>query len=213
MKEKSLYPSIQTCFTCSGKVEEKTAAENSNASVKYPPTFYSQCTDCDSKDGIEPRSYDADIEIQASHKGKNLTQTEYSDANMECSICLEVLEAGDKLSWSRDFKCEHIYHQRCLVPWLMTHDECPNCRTKIIDDYCHADTMGESTDITIYPFFLLVDNVNSNNHENLGGDNFFRKLKRFVRQSISDFQPPQRVIRIDNEHDETMIPQEYLMDF
>jgi len=57
----------------------------------------------------------------------------------ECSICLERFQIGQDLSWST--KCNHIFHHKCLVTWLMKHDECPCCRIKIIDE----ETLLEET--------------------------------------------------------------------
>jgi len=45
-----------------------------------------------------------------------------------CTICLEEYEVGDKIGWSRNDQCHHGFHKQCIVEWLMTHDDCPNCR-------------------------------------------------------------------------------------
>eukprot|EP00551_Chaetoceros_affinis_P005919 CAMPEP_0203663082 /NCGR_PEP_ID=MMETSP0090-20130426/811_1 /ASSEMBLY_ACC=CAM_ASM_001088 /TAXON_ID=426623 /ORGANISM="Chaetoceros affinis, Strain CCMP159" /LENGTH=370 /DNA_ID=CAMNT_0050525947 /DNA_START=116 /DNA_END=1228 /DNA_ORIENTATION=- len=37
----------------------------------------------------------------------------------ECSICLGAFSVGDKVSWSA-LDCEHIFHQECIVEWLLT---------------------------------------------------------------------------------------------
>jgi len=52
----------------------------------------------------------------------------------ECSICLENFEPTDELSWSKSLKCHHVFHKECVLPWLMTHDECPCCRTVLFED-------------------------------------------------------------------------------
>jgi len=212
LKKKELYPPAQTCLSCSSdKDEEVKATEESNVAVKGPPI--PRCTDGDIENGIKPSSCDIDDEIQSSCEMNTSTQPEEdSDVDMECSVCLEVFEAGDKLSWSRNLKCEHVFHQECLMPWLMTHDECPYCRTKIIDDCCDTDKAKENIEAIIYSDFPSVDNVDSN-EESPVDDNVFRKLKCFVRRSIGYFQPPQRVTRIDNERNGTMMFQEYFMDF
>ena len=42
-----------------------------------------------------------------------------------CSICLEALgENGVPL------QCGHLYHGKCIVPWLQTKGNCPLCRNK-----------------------------------------------------------------------------------
>jgi len=214
MKKKSLDPPVQTCPSCSSKDEEKATEEHSNASVKHTPIPHIQDTDCDIKDGKELISYGTNIDIETNHKCNTSSQLqEDSDVDMECSVCLEVFEAGDKLSWSRTLRCEHVFHHECLMPWLMTHDECPYCRTKIINDCCDTDTTEESIEATIYSNFPSIDNGDSNDEESHVDDNTSSKLKRSVRRCLGHFQPPRRVTRIDTEHNETMIFQEYLMDF
>lgn len=45
-----------------------------------------------------------------------------------CGICLTEYAEGDVVSWSKHPLCRHDFHQHCLLPWLMSHDTCPNCR-------------------------------------------------------------------------------------
>ena len=45
-----------------------------------------------------------------------------------CGICLTEYAEGDIVSWSKHPLCRHDFHQHCLLPWLMSHDTCPNCR-------------------------------------------------------------------------------------
>ena len=48
--------------------------------------------------------------------------------NVECSICLEHYEVGQKLSI---LSCMHFYHEDCLNIWNKDHTECPQCRKNI----------------------------------------------------------------------------------
>ena len=56
-----------------------------------------------------------------------------------CPICIMPFEAGDEACWSKNPECDHVFHTICLKPWLMTHSECPCCRT----DYL---SLGQSKD-------------------------------------------------------------------
>ncbi|EXB39584.1 Putative RING-H2 finger protein ATL71 [Morus notabilis] len=47
-----------------------------------------------------------------------------------CSICLADFEEGDVLWLLPD--CGHVFHQKCVDPWLQLRPTCPNCRTSPI---------------------------------------------------------------------------------
>ena len=59
---------------------------------------------------------------------------EHADGQLSSSVCLEGFETGDCLSWSTELRCQHVFHGDCLMPWLMTKDDCPMCRTTLIED-------------------------------------------------------------------------------
>ncbi len=48
--------------------------------------------------------------------------------NIDCSICLESYEVGQKLAV---LSCMHFYHDHCLRTWNKDHGECPQCRENI----------------------------------------------------------------------------------
>jgi len=50
------------------------------------------------------------------------------DFDSSCGICLAEYEEKDIVSWSKHPSCRHAFHQHCLLPWLMSHNTCPNCR-------------------------------------------------------------------------------------
>lgn len=85
----------------------------------------------------EDNNDDEDVDADADAKRKLETFTGANTSTSpesECSICLEKLQPYDKLSWSKSLKCHHIFHSECLQPWLMSHDECPCCRTLFFDE-------------------------------------------------------------------------------
>jgi hypothetical protein len=45
-----------------------------------------------------------------------------------CAICLEDYKQGDEVCWSRNRHCAHVFHQKCIVEWLLHHEGCPVCR-------------------------------------------------------------------------------------
>lgn len=56
----------------------------------------------------------------------------------ECSICLCLYEANETVCWAKNDDCDHIFHQDCIVQWLEDHDDCPLCRTNLLE-YEHDD--------------------------------------------------------------------------
>jgi hypothetical protein len=47
-----------------------------------------------------------------------------------CAICLVSFQRGDIYGQSSNPSCRHIFHQDCIVGWLITKDDgtCPCCR-------------------------------------------------------------------------------------
>ncbi|KAK4478854.1 hypothetical protein RD792_014359 [Penstemon davidsonii] len=44
-----------------------------------------------------------------------------------CSICLADYKSGDMVRVLPE--CEHLFHVKCVDPWLRLHPTCPVCRT------------------------------------------------------------------------------------
>ncbi|ONK59980.1 uncharacterized protein A4U43_C08F12950 [Asparagus officinalis] len=49
-------------------------------------------------------------------------------ASLECAICLERFQAGDRLL---RLPCCHRFHPSCLEPWLQNFGDCPYCRASV----------------------------------------------------------------------------------
>ncbi|GJN31339.1 hypothetical protein PR202_gb19728 [Eleusine coracana subsp. coracana] len=46
----------------------------------------------------------------------------------DCPVCLDELAAGAE---ARQMPCKHVFHDRCIVPWLEMHSSCPVCRHQL----------------------------------------------------------------------------------
>lgn len=52
--------------------------------------------------------------------------------NRECCICFEPHNIGDRVT---RLPCAHIFHPRCIIPWLGSHSNtCPICRYELSTD-------------------------------------------------------------------------------
>jgi hypothetical protein len=65
---------------------------------------------------------------QTPKENSSVVGEDLASENIECSICLERYEVGQKISILR---CMHFYHMACLNTWIRDHTECPQCRENI----------------------------------------------------------------------------------
>ena len=68
------------------------------------------------------------------------------DDGNTCSVCLEPFSVDEVLSCSKPFKCKHIFHSECLIPWLMKHEDCPCCRTTLLTTQDFLDKTYDCVD-------------------------------------------------------------------
>jgi len=47
------------------------------------------------------------------------------DAKQQCSVCWDDFKLDEDV---RQLRCEHIFHEACIIPWLELHNTCPVCR-------------------------------------------------------------------------------------
>ena len=75
--------------------------------------------------------------------------------NEKCIICLEDFKINEQCLY---LNCLHLFHARCIIEWLLKHDNCPICKEyyKIDDDKLNT--------------FLKSNQIQPNNNNN---DNAF----------------------------------------
>lgn len=60
-----------------------------------------------------------------------------------CSICLSNYSVGNTVVWSSNEACEHVFHENCILQWLMKQRDgplCPCCRRDfVLDPYDMED--------------------------------------------------------------------------
>ena len=49
-----------------------------------------------------------------------------------CPICMEPFKVHQKVSWSSNEQCGHVFHHECLRYWLLRKTGCPCCRQCIL---------------------------------------------------------------------------------
>ncbi|KAF9348415.1 hypothetical protein BGX34_002497 [Mortierella sp. NVP85] len=70
----------------------------------------------------------ASDEVIASIPHHKLTREEL-DAKTECSVCKDEFVKEDNCL---QLKCNHIFHEDCIKPWLKTSATCPTCRYAVV---------------------------------------------------------------------------------
>lgn len=56
-----------------------------------------------------------------------------------CLICLSGYKLGETFCSANVDDCVHLFHEDCLLEWLMKHDDCPCCRRCIIPEEVAED--------------------------------------------------------------------------
>ena len=78
-------------------------------------------------DLLSPPSAEAQFK-EPSSKEMSFTKAK-SVLDNECAICCTEYTAGDAVCLSKKSSCNHAFHTKCLIPWLIRHDNCPLCRS------------------------------------------------------------------------------------
>lgn len=50
---------------------------------------------------------------------------QHLEEKSQCSVCWEDFKPKEQV---KQLKCDHLFHENCIVPWLELHDTCPVCR-------------------------------------------------------------------------------------
>jgi len=51
-------------------------------------------------------------------------------SGQDCSVCSDGFRKGEKI---RKLPCKHIFHDKCIMPWLDQNSTCPNCRFNLLE--------------------------------------------------------------------------------
>jgi len=62
-----------------------------------------------------------------------------------CTVCQEDLVDGERVRVIQ--KCQHMYHQECIDPWLQEKGECPLCRASVLPQYTFSQSLIRLYDV------------------------------------------------------------------
>mmetsp|Transcript_34873 Transcript_34873/g.75576 ORF Transcript_34873/g.75576 Transcript_34873/m.75576 type:complete len:280 (+) Transcript_34873:523-1362(+) len=61
-----------------------------------------------------------------------------------CAICIAEYSPGDKVVWSPNDECRHVFHEDCILSWLGNDKkDCPCCRMPFIPEKEELDDENE----------------------------------------------------------------------
>ena len=82
--------------------------------------------------------------------------SEYRAVPICCAVCLTKYEVSNRVCWSSNSECSHVFHEGCMLRWLVElgrsqgkllefHMSCPCCRNDFISFLrTEEDSCGES---------------------------------------------------------------------
>ncbi len=109
-----------------GKIDDMESGKETDGIGQIPDTNMNNenpCMDIEQNDTMA-----SDLEEIELFTGKNSPVS----VPITCPICLEHYKEGDTVVLSGNPCCTHVFHQHCILDYLVRHDEgtspCPCCR-------------------------------------------------------------------------------------
>eukprot|EP00980_Cylindrotheca_fusiformis_P012707 scaffold3107_cov126-Cylindrotheca_fusiformis.AAC.3 len=97
--------------------DNSTTALEQTPTEKTPPDYKTQ--------GESPSS--------RSVLSQRLSSRRKASSSDECCICLDEYHPGETICAPITDKCNHVFHEECVVEWLRNHDLCPLCRVNLME--------------------------------------------------------------------------------
>ena len=70
---------------------------------------------------VEPQSEETETEtVTTKDNQKQLLMTEKRSVPIFCAICLSEYEKCDRVCWSSNKECSHVFHESCILQWLIS---------------------------------------------------------------------------------------------
>jgi hypothetical protein len=80
--------------------------------------------------------HDTDSPVRAEYSSSKNDNASNDDdhCDYDCAICMAGINKGDMICESGNPACRHVFHQECMMGWLLVSEHCPVCRQKYVND-------------------------------------------------------------------------------
>jgi len=109
-------------------------------------------------DGLKKVTCDERLNVlknNLSHQKFSEYQSSLNERPSTCCVCLTEYDANDIIVMSSKSVCNHVFHEKCLLHWLNTHDDCPMCRRRLLPNIKCVFISSESEGPDRGQYFVL----------------------------------------------------------
>lgn len=85
-------------------------------------------------------TYLSELDLDPERLNENLERIDQTTENKECNVCMEEKDDIRRLG------CNHTFCIDCITRWARTSNACPMCRSPIVRQGEHADSIHEMFD-------------------------------------------------------------------
>ncbi|XP_051944911.1 RING finger protein 148 [Xyrauchen texanus] len=96
----------------------------------------------------------AQLEVRTLRRG----DPEVDSEETSCAICTDSFQHNEKVTV---LPCRHLYHKKCIEPWLLEHPTCPICKYNILkskmdEESSEQHSSSSSLDVSFCPPVVMT---------------------------------------------------------
>lgn len=86
-------------------------------------------------DHLDIQQHDSDALEAGTYSAIILNMPGVRRTEGHCAICIAEYAPGDKVVWSPNDECCHVFHNKCILSWISKdRKDCPCCRMSFVPD-------------------------------------------------------------------------------
>ncbi|XP_051514539.1 RING finger protein 148 [Myxocyprinus asiaticus] len=93
----------------------------------------------------------AQLEVRTLRRG----DPEVDSEDTSCAVCTDSFQHNEKVTV---LPCRHLYHKKCIEPWLLEHPTCPICKYNILKSKMDEESSEQrsSSDVSFCPPVVMT---------------------------------------------------------